>query len=84
MEKKTLFYSISIFYFLFFVYISYGSLISFSLSLSLFSLFFYIINILFFIQIAYFIFCKIYTKFKKIIVRESFLWLFFVRGMVIF
>jgi hypothetical protein len=43
-----------------------------------------IINILFFIQIAYFIFCKFYTKFKKMMVRESFLWLFFVRGMMIF
>jgi len=29
-----------------------------------------VINILFFIQIAYFIFCKFYTKFKKMMVRE--------------
>jgi hypothetical protein len=54
------------------------------LSSSFFSLFFYVINILFFIQITYFIFCKFYTKFKKMMVRESFLWLFFVRGMIFF
>jgi hypothetical protein len=46
--------------------------------------FFNVINILFFIQIAYFIFCKFYTKFNKIMVKKSFLWLFFVRGMIFF
>jgi hypothetical protein len=84
MEKKTLFYYISIFHFLFFVYIFYGSLISFPLFFLFYFFIFYVINILFFIQIAYFIFCKFYTKFKKMMVREGFLWLFFVRGMMIF
>jgi hypothetical protein len=50
-----------------------------------FSYFFFdVINILFFIQIAYFIFCKFYTKFKKMMVIESLQWLFFVRGIMIF
>jgi hypothetical protein len=82
MKKKTLFYSISIFHFSFFVYIFYGSLISFPFLFFFFI--FYVINILFFIQIAYFIFCKFYAKFKKMMVRAGFLWLFFVRGMMIF
>jgi len=76
MEKKTLFYSISIFYFL--------SIFSMVLLFRFLSLFFNVINILFFIQIVYFIFCKCYTKFKKMMVRESFLWLFFIRGMIFF
>jgi hypothetical protein len=81
-ERKLYFILLVFFIFYFFVYIFYGSLISFPLLF--FSFFFNVINILFFIQIAYFIFCKFYTKFKKMMVRESFIWLFFVRGMMIF
>jgi hypothetical protein len=75
-ENSILFFSI--FYFSFFVYIFYGSLISFPFFF--FFLIFDVINILFFIQIAYFIFCKFYRKFKKIMVRESLQW-FFLYGV---
>jgi hypothetical protein len=76
-------YSILLEFFIFH-FLSIFSYFVFSSSFFLFPPIFYVINILFFIQIAYFIFCKFYTKFKKIMVRESFLWLFFVWGMMIF
>jgi hypothetical protein len=87
-KRKLYFILLVFFIFLFFYFLSIFSMVllfRFLSSSSYFFFFFFnVINILFFIQIAYFIFCKCYTKFKKIIVKESFLWLFFIRGMMIF
>jgi hypothetical protein len=93
MDRKSIWkrklYFILLVFFLIFHFLSIFSMVLLFRFLStsfffFFYLFFNVINILFFIQIAYFSFCKFYTKFKKMMVRESFLWLFFVRGMMIF
>jgi hypothetical protein len=81
MKKKTLIYLLVFFIFHFLSIFSMVLLFHFLSSSS--SSFFYVINILFFIQITYFIFCKFYIKFKKMMVRESFLW-FFLYGVWFF
>jgi hypothetical protein len=70
MEKKTLFYSILLVFFIFHFLSIFSMVLLFHFLFFFFLSIFYVINILFFIQIAYFIFCKFYTKFKKIMVRE--------------